>query len=55
MRLRTSAAIIGLAVLVVLVVMRGGRFDLPAIAIYGIGLLSTFGFSAAYNLVPPPR
>ncbi len=47
------AAIIGLAVLIVLVIMKRGGLELSAVAVYGIGLLAMFGFSAAYNLVPP--
>lgn len=47
------AAIVGLAVLIVLVVAKRGGLELSAVAIYGVGLLSMFGFSAAYNMAPP--
>ncbi|CAN1554159.1 COG1272 Predicted membrane protein, hemolysin III homolog [Rhabdaerophilaceae bacterium] len=46
------ASVIGLAVLIVLVLMKRGSLELSAVVIYGIGLLAMFGFSAAYNLVP---
>lgn len=46
------ASIIGLAVLIVLVLMKRGSLELSAVVIYGVGLLAMFGFSAAYNLVP---
>ncbi len=46
------ASIIGLAVLIVLVLLKRGGLELSAVVIYGIGLLAMFGFSAAYNLVP---
>jgi hemolysin III len=46
------ASIIGLAVLIMLVLMRRGGLELSAVVIYGIGLLAMFGFSAVYNLVP---
>lgn len=46
------ASIIGLAVLIVLVLLKRGSLELSAVVIYGIGLLAMFGFSAAYNLVP---
>ena len=47
------AAIVGLAVLMMLVVMKRGGLELSAVAVYGLGLLAMFGFSAAYNMVPP--
>lgn len=47
------AAVIGLAVLIVLVLTKRGGLELSAVAIYGVGLLSMFGFSAAYNMAPP--
>ncbi len=47
------AAIVGIAVLIMLVLMRRGGLELSAVAVYGIGLLAMLGFSAAYNLVPP--
>lgn len=47
------AAIIGLAVLIVLVLMKRGGLELSAVAVYGAGLLAMFGFSAAYNMTPP--
>lgn len=47
------AAIIGLSVLIVLVLMKRGGLELSAVAVYGVGLLSMFGFSAAYNMAPP--
>lgn len=47
------AAIVGLAVLIVLVLMKRGGLELSAVAVYGVGLLSMFGFSAAYNMAPP--
>lgn len=46
------ASIIGLAVLIMLVLLKRGSLELSAVVIYGIGLLAMFGFSAAYNLVP---
>jgi hemolysin III len=46
------AAIIGLAVLVMLVVLKRSGIELTATIIYGIGLMAMLGFSAAYNLVP---
>ncbi len=46
------ASIIGLAVLIMLVLLKRGGLELSAVVIYGIGLLAMFGFSAAYNLVP---
>lgn len=47
------AAIIGLAVLLLLVVLRRSGLEASAVAIYAAALLAMFGFSAAYNLVPP--
>jgi len=47
------AAIVGLAVLIGYVAARRSGLELSAVAIYGIGLLSMFGFSAAYNMAPP--
>lgn len=47
------AAIIGLAVLLLLVLMRRTGIEASAVAIYAAALLAMFGFSAAYNLVPP--
>lgn len=46
------AAVIGLAVLVMLVVLKRSGVELTATIIYGIGLMAMLGFSAAYNLVP---
>lgn len=46
------ASIIGLAVLIMLVLMKRGGPEISAVVIYGVGLLAMFGFSAAYNLVP---
>ncbi len=46
------AAIIGLAVLVMLVILKRSGIELTATIIYGIGLIAMLGFSAAYNLVP---
>ena len=46
------ASIIGLAVLIVLVLLKRGSIELSAVVIYGAGLLAMFSFSAAYNLVP---
>lgn len=47
------AAVIGLAVLIVLVLTKRGGLELSAVAVYGAGLLAMFGFSAAYNMTPP--
>jgi hemolysin III len=47
------AAVIGLAVLITLVLMKRGGLELSAVAVYGVGLISMFGFSAAYNMAPP--
>jgi hemolysin III len=49
------AGIIGIAVLLVLVVMRGSVGDALAVAVYGAGFLAMFGFSVAYNMTPPSR
>lgn len=46
------AAIIGLAVLVMMVVLKRSGVELTATIIYGFGLIAMLGFSAAYNLVP---
>ncbi len=46
------ASIIGLAVLIMLVLMKRGGPEISAVVIYGVGLLAMFGFSAAYNLAP---
>ncbi|OJY35545.1 MAG: hypothetical protein BGP06_06825, partial [Rhizobiales bacterium 65-9] len=47
------AAIVALAILLLLVVMRRSGVEVWAVAIYAAALLLMFGFSAAYNLVPP--
>jgi hemolysin III len=47
------AAVIGLAVLLLLVVTRRSGLEISAVAIYAAALLAMFGFSAAYNLIPP--
>ncbi len=47
------AAIVGLAVLLLLVITRRSGLEASAVAIYGAALIAMFGFSAAYNLVPP--
>lgn len=46
------AAIVGLAVLIMLVVLKRSGVELTATIVYGVGLLAMLGFSAAYNLVP---
>jgi hemolysin III len=46
------AAIIGLAVLIMLVVLKRSGVELTATLIYGFCMLAMLGFSAAYNLVP---
>jgi hemolysin III len=46
------AAIVGLAVLIMLVVLKRSGVELTATIIYGVGLMAMLGFSAAYNLVP---
>jgi hemolysin III len=46
------AAIIGLAVLLMLVVLKRSGVELTATIIYGFAMLAMLGFSAAYNLVP---
>lgn len=47
------AAIVGLAVLLLLVLMRRSGLEVWAVVIYGAALLLMFAFSAAYNLIPP--
>jgi len=47
------AAVVALAILLLLVVMRRSGVEVWAVAIYAAALLLMFGFSAAYNLVPP--
>ncbi|WP_342361948.1 PAQR family membrane homeostasis protein TrhA [Terrarubrum flagellatum] len=47
------AAVVGLAVLLLLVIMRRTGAEASAVAIYGVALIAMFGFSAAYNLIPP--
>jgi hemolysin III len=46
------AAIVGLAVLIMLVVLKRSGVELTATIIYGACMLAMLGFSAAYNLVP---
>lgn len=46
------AGLIAVTVLMVEVVRRGDVADSLALAVYAIGLLALFGFSAAYNLAP---
>ncbi len=33
--------------------LKRGAHEVTAVAVYGLALLTMFGFSAAYNLVPP--
>ncbi len=47
------AALVGITLLIALVVLRRGPHEVTAVAIYGLAMLTMFGFSAAYNLVPP--
>ena len=47
------ASVIGLDVLIVLVLAKRGGLELSAVVVYGVGVLSMFGFSAAYNMAPP--
>lgn len=47
------AALVGITLLIVLVILRRGAGEITAVAIYGLAMLAMFGFSAAYNLVPP--
>lgn len=47
------AALVGISLLMVLVVLKRGAHEVTAVAVYGLALLTMFGFSAAYNLVPP--
>src|ERR1700674_262503 len=47
------AGIVGIAVLFVLVVMRGNIAEGLAVAVYAAGFFSMFGFSVAYNMTPP--
>lgn len=49
------AAVIGVAVLLALVVLRSGAVELATAAIYGAGLLAMLGFSAGYNLARQSR
>jgi len=46
------AAIVGLAVLIMLVVLKRSGVEVTATIVYGFGLLAMLGFSCAYNLVP---
>lgn len=46
------AGLIAVTVLMVEVVRRGSLADALALAVYAVGLLALFGFSAAYNLAP---
>lgn len=46
------AAIVGLAVLIMLVVLKRSGVELTATIVYGFALLAMLGFSCAYNLVP---
>lgn len=46
------AAIVGLAVLIMLVVLKRSGIEVSATIVYGFCLLAMLGFSAAYNLVP---
>ena len=47
------AGIVGIAVLFVLVVMRGSIAEGLAVAVYAAGFFAMFGFSVAYNMTPP--
>jgi len=49
-----TAAAIAAAVLLGFAIAAGRADRIVAAAIYGFGLLATFGFSAAYNLCPTP-
>ncbi len=46
------AAIVGLAVLIMLVALKHGGVEITATIVYGFALLAMLGFSCAYNLVP---
>lgn len=46
------AAIVGLAVLIMLVALKRSGVEVTATIVYGFGLLAMLGFSCAYNLVP---
>jgi len=47
------AGIVGVAILFMLVVMRGSVSEGLAVAVYAAGLFAMFGFSIAYNMTPP--
>lgn len=47
------AALVGITLLIALVILKRGAHEVTAVAIYGLAMLAMFGFSAAYNLVPP--
>ena len=46
------AAIVGLAVLIMLVALKRSGVEVTATIVYGFGVLAMLGFSCAYNLVP---
>ena len=48
-------AVAAAAVLLVRAVAAGDALPVVAAAVYGLGLICTFGFSAAYNLAPESR
>lgn len=49
------AAVAGIAVLITLIAVKSGAVELVTAAIYGFGLLTMLGFSAAYNLARKSR
>jgi hemolysin III len=50
-----SLGLIGAIVLLIVAARSANALQMPAIAIYCVGLLSMFGFSAAYNMWPTSR
>ena len=50
------AAAVGIIALLIVAYAKRDSFAVPAVLIYGAGMLLMFGFSMAYNLTPPsPR
>lgn len=47
------AALVGITLLIVLAILHRSASEVTAVAIYGLAMVAMFGFSAAYNLVPP--
>jgi hemolysin III len=47
-----AAAMVGLAVLLMLVILKHGGVEVGATIVYGFAMLAMLGFSCAYNLVP---